>query len=466
MRWPRRQDPLQALLLAAVAEPAVARPAWAGWSAGRSLDDVSWQELRLLGAVAARAELLGVAPDARPRLEGIRRFVWTRTQLKLAAALPVLRRLHARGVRFCLLKGAALIAGGHRAPGERFLRDVDVLVPRQALAEAVAILFETGWRPEHYASLEEVFSLGFPRCHALAFRSAAHPDDAIDLHLSASELGRFPRSDAALWSRTAEARILGLPVRVPAPEDLLCHALVHSFLSDGQEGRDWVLDAVALARRPRFDWARLVEESRRRGVEALVAARLRRLQAMPAPGIPAEAAAGLEAGEPAAELRRELAIFERRGPWRPAAEQQARRAARAVRARRLLALDAHSAVDERPPFPAACRWLRLDAPLPVGFPETGRPRAVEITGRILHAAAQAPIPYRLYCGSVRLAAGRTRPRRSDELGSVHWIRVKARIDPAVATAEGRPPLSLYFGRRSRATSPLGPEAVFGIDHVC
>jgi hypothetical protein len=48
---------------------------------------------------------------------------------------------------------------------------------------------------------------------------------------------------------------------------------------------------------------------------------------------------------------------------------------------------------------------------------------------------------------------------------VHRIRVSARIDPAVAAAEGRPPLSLYFGRRSRASSQLGPDAVLGIDSV-
>jgi hypothetical protein len=50
-------------------------------------------------------------------------------------------------------------------------------------------------------------------------------------------------------------------------------------------------------------------------------------------------------------------------------------------------------------------------------------------------------------------------------GSVHWIRVSARLDPAVAAAEGRPPLSLYFGRRSRASSQLEPGAILGIDGV-
>ena len=175
MLWRRRREPMQALLRAAVSEPEVARAAWADWIADHSLDDVSWEELRLLGAIAGRGELLDVAPAQRPRLDGIRRFIWTRTQLKLAAAVPILRQLAGSGVPFCLLKGTALIAGGHLAAGERFIRDVDVLVPRSRLADAVAILFAAGWTPERYASLEEVFSLGFPRVTRWPFAAATIP---------------------------------------------------------------------------------------------------------------------------------------------------------------------------------------------------------------------------------------------------------------------------------------------------
>jgi len=465
MRWRRRREPMEALLRAAVSEPEVAREAWAGWIADHSLDDVSWEALRLLGAIAGRAELLDVAPAQRPRLDGIRRFIWTRTQLKLAAALPILRRLGGMGVPFCLLKGAALIAGGHLAAGERFIRDVDVLVPRSRLAEAVAILFAAGWKPERYASLEEVFSLGFPRCHALAFRSGGHPDHEIDLHLSAIELNRFPKSDDALWSRVRETRLFGSTVSVPAPEDLLCTALVHSYLSDRSEQHDWAVDAVALARHPGFDWSILAGESHQRGVDALVCARLQSLRAMGALALPPSALRALDGFPPDVDLRRELDVLARGKTWRFRADRRARNAARAVRARRRLALENGPCAEEKPAFPAACAWLRLDAPLPEGFPSSGTPIPVEVSGRILNARVRSPIPFRLYCGSVRLADGRTRLGSSPGQGSVHWIRVTARLDPAVASAEGRPPLSLYFGRRSRASSQLGPDAVLGIDAV-
>jgi hypothetical protein len=374
----------------------------------------------------------------------------------------VLRRLAEKDVPFCLLKGSALIAGGHLAAGERFIRDVDVLVPRDRLAEAVSICFAVRWKPERYASLEEVFSLGFPRCHALAFRGPGDSDEEIDLHLSAVELNRFLKSDDALWSRVVETRLFGLTLRVPAPEDLLCTVLVHSYFSDRSQGHDWAVDAVALTRAPNFNWSTLVRESQRRGVDALVCERLRALQAMRALTPPAHVADGVESD---AVLRRELEAIARPKPWRLRSARVGRRAARVVRARRQLALEGGTPTEQKPPFPTACAWLRLDAALPEGFPATGKPQAVEVTGRILHARARSPIPFHLYCGSLRLADGRTRPRSSPDGGSIHWIRVTARLDPTIAAAEGRPPLSLYFGRRSRASAALGPEAVLAIDRV-
>jgi hypothetical protein len=415
--------------------------------------------------VAARSELLEMTPEERPRLEGIRRFIWSSTQLRLAGALPILRRLEEAGVPFCLLKGAALIAGGHLAPGERFIRDVDVLAPRSRLAEAVSILFSAGWKPERYASPEEVFSLGFPRCHALAFRAPGEAGGEIDLHLSAVELGRFPKSDDGLWSRAREARLFGVKALVPAPEDLLLTALVHSYLSDHVEETDWAVDAVALARNPGLDPKRLASEAHRRGVEALVRARLNELASLQALGLPAAVVRELDALAPEPDLVRELGVLARRRRRRARADQKVREAARAVRARRLLALEPGPPAAEKSPFPAASPWLRRDAPLPEGFPCSGAPQKVELSARILNSRARAPIGFRLYCGSVRLAEGRTRPGAATDQGRVHRLRASGRLDPAVAAAEGRPPLSLYFGRRSRASSPLGPDAVLVIDRV-
>jgi hypothetical protein len=454
-----QRDPREALLQAAVSGPERAAQGWAEWTAGREIDQVNWDELRLLGAIARRSEELGVGPAERPRLEGIRRFIWAGTQMKIAAALPVLRSLAERKIPFALLKGVALIAGGFLTPGERFVRDVDILVPRGRLAEAVETLLDAGWQAERYGSLDEIFSLGFPRCHALGFGSPSNPDDEIDLHLSAVELNRFVASDAALWSHAVERKLFGLTALVPAAEHLLCICLMHSYLSDRPDALDWAIDATVLARREDFAWPLFFEESRRRGAEVLVRERIRKLVDLGAVSLPESAQRQLDriAGEPA--FIREFESLSSRKSQR----HRAFRDVHAERARRILACGRPS--EEKLPFPAPPGWLRTDVELPEGFPASGPPRKLHLSGRILHARARTPIRYRLYCGSVRLGAGRTLPIPAIGRGGFHAFRISAELEPAVVAAEGQAALSLYFGRRSRAAGVLSRESVVEITRL-
>ncbi len=455
----RRPDPREALLQAAVSGPDCAAQAWAEWIASHTIDEVSWEELRLLGAIAGRIEELRVGAAERPRLEGIRRFIWAGTQMKIAAALPVLRSWAKREIPFALLKGVALIAGGFLTAGERFVRDVDVLVPRDRIVEAVEALLAAGWKAERYTSLDEIFSLGFPRCHALGFHSPDDPDDEIDLHLSAVELNRFVASDAALWSRVTEKRLFDLTALVPKAEHLLCICLMHSYLSDRPRGLDWAIDARVLARREDFDWPLFFEESHRRGADVLVRKRIRKLVALGAISLPESAQRQLDriGGERA--FIREFRSLSGRGSQR----HRAFRDANAERARRILECDRPS--EAKAPFPAPSSWLRMDIPLPDGFPESGRPRKVRIRGGILHARTRAPIRYRLYCGSVRLSGGRTLPVPVGGEGGSHAFRISADLDPAIVAAEGQSALSLYMGRRSRRSGALGRDAVLQVTRV-
>ena len=431
----RSRDPdastLPQLLVAAVSRPDRARAAWTAWSSREDIENVTWQELRLLGVVAARRADLGIADALQPRLEGIRRFIWSSTQFRVAGAMPVLRRLVDRGVPFCLLKGAALLAGGHLQAGERFMRDVDILVQREHLPGAVDALLEMGWRTRRLGSREEIFSLGFPRLHAVDFACSDDPERAIDLHISALSLNRLPHSDDSLWKRTRVARLFGVRVRVPQTEDLMCIALAHSHLSDREQGHDWAVDATALARAPGFDWEIFFEEVHRRGLELLVRERLEHLLALGAISLPDSAAKWLESARPDPDPVRAHRVRDARGPT-PAA-----------------------------PLPAPLPWLRWDLPIPEALSGNGASCSLRICGRIRHAARSTPFRFWLYCGSVRLARGIAIPLPMRG----HRFDTRLDIDPAVLAAEGESSLSFYFGRRSRDTGVMNSRSELHITRV-
>ena len=191
----------------------------------------------------------------------------------------------------------------------------------------------------------------------------------------------------------------------------------------------------------------------------LVRARIRKLVDLGAVSLPESAQRQLDriADEPA--FIREFESLSSRKSQR----HRAFRDANAERARRILECGRTS--EPKLPFPAPSGWLRTDVALPDAFPASGPPRKLSISGRILHARARTPIRYRLYCGSVRLGAGRTLPIPARGRAGFHAFRINAELEPAIVAAEGQAALSLYFGRRSRAAGILGRDRVIEITRL-
>ncbi|MBS0560009.1 MAG: nucleotidyltransferase family protein, partial [Proteobacteria bacterium] len=124
--WPPESQLL--LLRAILAGPETARAAWRAWCGMRDLDSASWPEVRLLANLAGRLPALDPGSALIPRIQGIRRFVWTQTQMQLAGARPLLAAIAQAGIPMMPLKGAARLADGVRG-NARLVRDIDVLVP-------------------------------------------------------------------------------------------------------------------------------------------------------------------------------------------------------------------------------------------------------------------------------------------------------------------------------------------------
>jgi len=232
----------------------------AAWLAAPSTDLVRLARLAgrhlvtpMLAACAADPALGPRLPDDFRRYvtfvhsENARRNRALRLQLGEAVA-----RLNGIGVEPVLLKGAARLADGlYPDPGWRVMRDLDLLVPRDQLAEAAACLRSagyrfleggTGWsgRHHHLPQLARDGALAVVEVHAepLPDRRAACPAEAVIARSRAVDLG-------------------GAAARLPAAADQLALLLVHDRLDHclAEDGLSFLLrsafEAALLCRDPR-----------------------------------------------------------------------------------------------------------------------------------------------------------------------------------------------------------------------
>jgi hypothetical protein len=268
------------LLQAVLAEPETARAAWRAWNASHSLDDAAWAEVRLLANMPARLAELEPESPLLPRIQGIRRFVWTYTQVRLAGARPLLTALAEAGIEMVALKGAARVLVAPGAPGARLLRDVDVLVRPGEWGRALLLADALGWRCvgdwPHSGRLEaDTPARIFPMHHGLGMVMG---EAQVDLHHHALFMCRMPGDDDGLWRRATPARLHGAPVLAPSAADDLVQALVHGALYSAEPVADWAMDAAALIEGGKVDWDVFAKEARARRIEAFLAAGLMLLE--------------------------------------------------------------------------------------------------------------------------------------------------------------------------------------------
>ena len=183
----------------------------------------------ILAACLSRCEAAQRAPaDFRLYLQFIQAENRRRNatlSAELAAAAAGLNRI---GVEPVLLKGAIRLADGlYRDPGWRFMRDLDLLVPRAEAPAAAAQL-----RAQGYVVAAD--AAHWPQAHRHLPRLARgdeHP--AIELHLDllSERCDLCPAEGVLARSRAVE--FSGSRVRLPDPIDQLVHLIAHDRLDRG-----------------------------------------------------------------------------------------------------------------------------------------------------------------------------------------------------------------------------------------
>ena len=170
-------------------------------------------------------------PEFAAFLAAIRQSNIARNRALQTQAAGIGRLLQSAGITTVVLKGAAeLFSPSFPAEGMRFLTDLDILVPAEAVAEAQTIMLANGYRspvadttvtPDHHQPVLVLEGGSEPGA----------PDVFVDLH----HRMMVPAADALLTSQDCLARaeaVAGEAIRCPDPVTRMIHLVAHAQIAD------------------------------------------------------------------------------------------------------------------------------------------------------------------------------------------------------------------------------------------
>jgi hypothetical protein len=207
-----------------------------------------------------------VPPDVVDFLSAVEDLNRERNRVILNEVKFAARLLNEVGIEPVLLKGAAYLAlGMYPNPATRYLRDVDLLLSETQLETAVDVLVRNGFEPDNSDQFGQF------RHHRPPMRRPGSVFLEIHHCLCLSKCGSLlPASQ--LIARSMSCDLDGVRARVPCPEDLFTHLIIHSQIQHPYNERIWPplramydLDFVLRRFRNVIDWGSIERRFRSAG---------------------------------------------------------------------------------------------------------------------------------------------------------------------------------------------------------
>jgi hypothetical protein len=256
--WPNEREFL--LLQAGLLDPARSIRAWRCFCESvpdiERLDDGCY---RLFPLVAANLQKCGRELPHLHRINGTLRHAWAKNQRLFATITPQLRALQEAKIDLLLLKGAALGGAYRQRNCTRFMEDVDILIRPHDLKRAVAILGQTGFRPEREMSMESLSDLLRFR-HELTVRNA--DGIALDIHWYLAEDTYDLVADDLFWKDAVPCQMADFSGRSLNASDQFVHTSLHGAQWNEVSPVRWLADATLLMESG-VDWRRVEEQAKR-----------------------------------------------------------------------------------------------------------------------------------------------------------------------------------------------------------
>lgn len=245
--------------------------------------DVDWPRLQELATANGVAPLVSqtlsrdcadvVDEDALGTFQHYARRTAT-SNLQFAQELPrVMNALVSAGVDALTYRGAVLANDGYDDLGMRQFGDIDLLLRREDIPRAKAVLEELGYRPAYQRESVEELSSGQSWAYRRLCRDYAFVNDEtnteVELHWRVIGL-QFPTNIQLddLWTRRTTTEIGGESIAVPAPEDRLLAMCVHAT-RHRWERLTWICDVDEFCRRHEIEWSATLQRAREHQAERM-----------------------------------------------------------------------------------------------------------------------------------------------------------------------------------------------------
>jgi hypothetical protein len=208
---------------------------------------------------------LRVPPDVAAALDQQFRHWTVRMMMIQRELLRVHGILEAAGVPHVALKGAHLAYCVYPHPALRPIRDLDILIPPDRIAQARAALLASGLTTvDRYERVPQSVKEKAPHLPPLFAGNVS-----VELHKRIFHLKEDPGAgpditdDPDFWHRCTRQPIAGTPITVPCAMDQLLHIIVHGVYDHQLENGPLLLSDIGfLAAAGGIDWSRLADMAR------------------------------------------------------------------------------------------------------------------------------------------------------------------------------------------------------------
>lgn len=204
----------QAALLRVISSKDVG-PAWEEWQSTYDLKDV--EIYRLIPALYFRLQEAGI--EGGRYLRGVVRHAYAAGALQKQVGREMVDRLSAAQIPTLALKGLALAL--HLGYAPRHMSDIDLLIPRDRVDQAVDIVMAAGWVPDFGVTAEDV-KLSPEVAHGWGFRRGVFQ---FDLHWCSVHQDQGRTFDEAVWRGSVKRGGFQVPSKTHLMFQLVLHGI-------------------------------------------------------------------------------------------------------------------------------------------------------------------------------------------------------------------------------------------------